>query len=640
MAEETTEDLIKAYYKRKAALNSATMWGTSVESPGAARENALRTQLAQLKDAQVASRAALIAGDREATADADQAVKIALMRALATYGASANNANAKKDANLRRQEGDLRDVLWGGMSWHAKRDFNTLRDRLVDEGQLDADSELFKGSLRTVLGGDMPDADRGEIISRFAASLRMSEPELREKLESSTTYGNSFKGHFSRIDQARASEGADKREARMRLAAVESELATLPGITYGGVLHSIVGLGDGTIPAGEEDAALERALNAMPKETNLMRETGRQLESARSLVQIIEDAAKNEDFQHNMEVYGFTNPGAFMEFLLNGGVERVERELEREEEKEKRQEERGLRKAEKAVDMTREERMAASPDKRRGREEREEIQEDVALGEELYDTQNIPDLSTVEAVKAYMDSVREQLKAFDAQEKYDSFLKLSRESEAYLQNAWRTPGLDKKVKEALREGGKAARSYADIVMKEGLAVEQDLARPDVDPFGSEYQREPVEGPVVPDVDSPHMGSMNWDRHFRRDPAQDLHTEEEMQERQQRHLQPGPSGERAEFDLLEAQEPSLSEKMGGRSNIRELPELDDSRLVRPQSVDSTLEAAANKAPGVKAAKRKALKALLPKPDWAKVLEENQTLKEGGEIRTDAHTDEGL
>ena len=81
-------------------------------------------------------------------------------------------------------------------------------------------------------------------------------------------------------------------------------------------------------------------------------------------------------------------------------------------------------------------------------------------------------------------------------------------------------------------------------------------------------------------------------------------------------------------------------MGSRSKIRENPELYDRRLVRPQAVDSTLEAAANKAPGVQAAKRKALKALLPKPAWVKALEENQTLKEGGEIRTDAHTDEGL
>jgi len=576
MAEERSalEVLTEKYRNARGNMQRGIILGSAHQGQAEMAGDALKTQLAQLKDAQIASRAALKAGDIEASADANQALKIAYMRALATFGSSANSAAARRDANIRLDARELRDVLWGDMNYYAKRDFDTLRNQMVDQGQLTADSELLHEALRGVLDGVPKDADKGKIISQLAALLPESEAEFREKLGSTTSRGASFRDDFKRIDRARTVEDADKREARLRLAEVESELATLPGITYGGVLGSIVGLGTGTTPAGGEDAALDAAVEAIPLETNIMKETRRQIEGTQTISEILADAARTEEFQFLKEMYGFDNDRKLMNFLLR---QRGEVEEDKPTSKEKKE-----AKRQRGVDI------------KEGR-----VQRGIELDEALYDAQNVPDLSSPEAVKAYRADLRKRASSDDVD--YAEALRIYSEALAYIEDAADAPGVSSKTLEELTSAGRTFGILVDRIRPLAPEPETQVVTEGEETFvtAPEEKKRPEE-PAAELDEPPHTMDPfdNWKR------AQEEH--------------PNPYAGvnlRGTKGVAQAPEPGVGAE-------QELP-------TGPTSEGATLKAAANKSPAVKLWKQRQQRGSKQAKQIAKSTLE-PTLPNSGEI----------
>tara|TARA_R110000824_G_scaffold16895_5_gene69427 strand:+ start:4777 stop:6729 length:1953 start_codon:yes stop_codon:yes gene_type:complete len=312
-------DLIKDYRVARSRVGYGMTSGRPYRSSQEAGENALRTQLAQLQDAQVSARAAIHADDAEAGAKAEQTRQAALIRALAAIEGSANSASARRFAAALGAREKASARMFKEIPWYITGSFNEFQNQIINAKQNKVDSPNMHRALQAVMEKATKRGEKDYILRRTAQTLGVPESKLREELtkSSNTATAPAFKAVLADIDRNRTGMGNEYNEASDQMQIAEGRLRQQPGTSYGGRLIKLVqSMGSNAGTEEEQAKALEDALELIPTATNLIEETERQIAKGRSLSQYKEEIFADEDFQWRKKINGFDDDNKFLNYLI------------------------------------------------------------------------------------------------------------------------------------------------------------------------------------------------------------------------------------------------------------------------------------------------------------------------------------
>jgi hypothetical protein len=578
------------------------MWlGSGLQTGSEASSNALKRELAQLKDAQISARAAARSDDAEAAAKSYDDIQKARIAAWSRVAASANSAAVRDKASARRSLIEAKQRAHGKVSHHAKGKWQELESNILTKGEYDVDNKNMHRALEEALLTISDDAEKGFVLDNWRAHYGLSDAEAQEILGKGDL-GPSFRNQFAKVNKAYANEDAVQAEARRDVMRLEAELSLMPGVTYGGnMLKAMEAMEDPSLSEEERQTAYEEAVKYIPTETSLMEQTESEIQQGRTLSELVADAGENEEFQIAKKLYGFDDDRKFLNYLLRHGGGTPE-----------------------------------EPVIRPGLEYEASKQSDVA---------GMDALSTAEEVEAYAKEAVEEIAQLFEDGKDSEAWRRSEEVHNELKEKFDMLEVEAKNLDRDQGGVAAGASWADSAVYESLKeplerFEQlrvfsknrvmDAKRSATkDAFDVEEE----ESSVIDRVYDKHLGDV--------DAGTETRTWEEISKEGETFTPPeyvpGAAAkyregwaEREERETLGS--PDVQGERYGRTGVGAMH-----RGFRPQDyteADNSLAAAAKKAPAVASAKARKVLEGLPRPAWARALDANKHAKEGAIIRKDA------
>lgn len=602
------EDLVTQYGRRKRRVG-ANMWlGSDLQTGSEASANALKRELAQLKDAQISARAAARSDDAEASSKSYDDLQKARIAAYSRIASSANSAAVRDKAAARRSLIEAKQRAHGKVSHHAKGKWQELESNILTKGEYDVNNKNMHRALEEALLTISDDAEKGFVLDNWRAHYGLSDAEAQEILGKGDL-GPSFRNQFAKVNKAYANEDEVRAEARRDVLRLEGELSLMPGVTYGGnMLKAMEAMEDPSLSEEEREAAYEEAVKYIPTETSLMEQTESEIQQGRTLSELVADAGENEEFQIAKKLYGFDDDRKFLNYLLRHGGGTPE-----------------------------------EPVIRPGLEYEASKQSDVA---------GMDALSTAEEVEAYAkEAVEEIAQLFEDGKDSEAW---RRSEEVHNELKEKFDMLEVEAKNLDRDqGGVAAGAPVGEAYDKISAVYESLKEPlerfeqlrvfsknkvmDAKKSATKdaFDVEEEESSVMDRVYEKHLGDV--------DAGTETRTWEEISKEGETFTPPeyvpGAAAKyregwaeniERELPLLDAQEPERVREPASKvlpPGKRKYPDLQ-------QLQDNALTASAKKAPAVASAKRRKVLEGLPRPAWAKALDANKHAKEGAIIRKDA------